>query len=268
MEHDKQQVKDFWSKASCGEDLYLPELTRDGFDAQRRRRYELEPYILDFARFGESCGKSVLEIGVGLGADHEGFARAGANLHGIDLTERAIMRTRQRLEMFGLSSSLQVADAEQLPFQDESFDIVYSWGVLHHSPNTSKAISEVRRVLRPGGRASIMIYNYWSLVGLMLWARYGFASGKPFTKLSEIYDRYLESPGTKAYTPREARTLFSGWSSCEIRTVLTHGDLLIGEAGQRHRGLALSVAKHVWPRWLLQRAFPAAGLFMLIDARR
>jgi SAM-dependent methyltransferase len=268
MDDDKQRVKDFWNKASCGEELYLAELSQAGFDAQRERRYELEPYIREFARFEETRGQAVLEIGVGLGADHEGFARAGANLHGIDLTERAIARTRQRLDLFGLRSVLQVADAEQLPFPDESFDVVYSWGVLHHSPNTEKAISEVHRVLRPGGRASIMIYNYWSLVGVMLWARYALLRGRPFTGLGQVYGRFLESPGTKAYTAKEARGLFSGWSSCDIRTVLTHGDLLIGGAGQRHRGRLLSIARRVWPRWLLRRALPSAGLFMLIDARR
>jgi SAM-dependent methyltransferase len=268
MDDDKQKVKDFWNKASCGEELYLADLSQAGFDAQRERRYELEPYIREFARFEETHGQAVLEIGVGLGADHEGFARAGAILHGIDLTERAVARTRQRLDWFGLRSALQVADAEQLPFPAESFDVVYSWGVLHHSPNTVKAISEVRRVLRPGGRASIMIYNYWSLVGLMLWTRYALLRGRPFTGLGQIYSRFLESPGTKAYTPSEARALFEGWSSCDIRTVLTHGDLLIGEAGQRHQGQLLSLARRVWPRWLLRRALPSAGLFMLIDARR
>ena len=91
-------------------------------------------------------------MGVGLGADHQRFAAAGARLTGVDLTERAIEHTRQRLAASGLSSQLQTADAENLPFANNSFDIVYSWGVLHHSPNTPKAVDEVWRVLRPGTR--------------------------------------------------------------------------------------------------------------------
>jgi SAM-dependent methyltransferase len=267
-EEVKSLVKDYWNRASCGEELYLPDLTPGGFEAQRLRRYELEPYIPGFARFQEAAGLRVLEIGVGLGADHEEFARAGAILSGIDLTERAIERTKDRFRKLGLKSELQVSDAEALPFADQSFDVVYSWGVLHHSPDTRKAVSEVHRVLKPGGQARIMIYNYWSLVGLMLWIRYALLRGKPFLSLSTIYSRHLESPGTKAYTRLQAMDLFDGWSSCQTRTVLTHGDLLESEAGQRHRGPLLSIARRIWPRWILRRAVPGAGLFLLVEARK
>src|SRR5437016_2153494 len=95
-------------------------------------------------------GRRVLEIGVGLGADHQRFAEAGAELYGIDLTDRAVRHTQGRLALFGLTSKLEVGDAERLNFPDEYFDCVYSWGVLHHTPNTAAAIAEVRRVLKPG----------------------------------------------------------------------------------------------------------------------
>ena len=107
--------------------------------------------IFPFADFSHSNGKSVLEIGVGLGADHQQFAQSGAVLTGLDLTQRAVGHTRRRLEAFGLHSSLSIGDAENLPFPDESFDVVYSWGVLHHSPDTQKAVDEAYRVLRYGG---------------------------------------------------------------------------------------------------------------------
>lgn len=94
----------------------------------------------------------MLEIGVGLGADHQRFAEAGADLYGIDLTERAVEHTRRRLALFELESRLAIGDAEDLAFPDEAFDQVYSWGVLHHSPDTPKAIDEVWRVLKPGGQ--------------------------------------------------------------------------------------------------------------------
>ena len=245
---EKQQVHDFWNEAACGETLYLSGTDRAGFEAQLKRRYELEPFILEFAKFEESKGKTVLEIGVGLGADHQKFAEAGAILYGIDLTGRAVERTRNRLTCFGLKSTLDVGDAEQLAFADETFDRVYSWGVLHHSPDTPKAMSEVWRVLKPGGDARVMIYNKWSMIGLMLWVRYALLRLRPFTSLKEIYARYLESPGTKAYTVVEARQLFSAFSEVTIRTILTHGDLLESEAGQRHAGIMLSIARRIWPR--------------------
>jgi ubiquinone/menaquinone biosynthesis C-methylase UbiE len=268
MSGEKQAVHDFWNEAACGENLYLTALDREGYNAQARARYELEPYILDFGRFPEAAGKRVLEIGVGLGADHQRFAEAGAELYGIDLTERAIEHTTRRLAAFGLSSRLAVGDAEHLDFPDDYFDRVYSWGVLHHSPGTAAAVGEVRRVLKRGGTASVMIYHKWSLTGIMLWIRYALLRLRPWTSLAEIYDRHLESPGTKAYTTEEARQLFAGFEEVRIRTVLTHADLLESEAGQRHRGTVLALARRLWPRSILRRLAPGLGLFMLIEARK
>lgn len=268
--HDKnkQQVYDFWNEASCGENLYLKGSDRDGYEAQARMRYELEPYILEFAEFASARAKRVLEIGAGLGADHQQFAQAGADLFGIDLTERAIEHTRRRLATFGLTSQLATGDAENLDFPDEAFDLVYSWGVLHHSPDTPRAIAEVFRVLKRGGAARVMIYHKWSLVGLMLWIRYALLGLRPWLSLTHIYAHYLESPGTKAYSVAEARQLFSAFSEVKIHIVLTHGDLLESGAGQRHHGGLLSLAREIWPRKLLKRFFRTAGLFMLIEARR
>lgn len=147
MHYAKKAVHNYWNIASCGE-MYLPEATQDGFNQQAKTRYQLEPYILDFAEFSHYKQKKVLEIGVGLGADHQQFAAAGAELTGIDLTERAIEYTQRRLQLFGLHSNLNTGDAENLSFADNSFDLVYSWGVLHHSPDTQKTFTEVFRVLK------------------------------------------------------------------------------------------------------------------------
>lgn len=264
MDGDKQAVHDFWDRASCGENLYLEGGGAAGYRRQAEIRYQLEPFIPEFAGFGQWKGKRVLEIGVGLGADHQRFAEAGALLTGVDLTARAVEHTRQRLGALGLTSDLRVADAENLPFADGTFDLVYSWGVLHHSPDTAKAVSEVLRVLRAGGTAKVMIYHRHSLVGVMLWLRYALLGLRPFTPLAVIYASYLESPGTKAYTTAEARQLFGGFDHVEIDTVLTHGDLLSSSAGQRHQGVLLYVARAVWPRWLIRRIVPKLGLFMLI----
>src|SRR5262249_10849053 len=261
-------VHDFWNEASCGEQLYLSGLDRNAYAQQMGQRYTLEPFLPTFARPDECRGRDVLEIGVGLGADHQLFAAAGARLSGVDLTERAIEHTRRRLHLFGLQSDLRVANAESLPFADRSFDVVYSWGVLHHSPDTPKAVDETWRVLRPDGMARVMIYHRHSLVGYMLWIRYALLTGRPWLSLTDIYSHHLESPGTKAYTVGEARPLFGKFSRVEIRTVLTHGDLLESSAGQRHQGAALSLARRVWPRQLLRRLLPASGLFMLIDATK
>lgn len=265
---DKRAVREFWQAASCGERLYLETAERAGYMRQAEERYRLEPFIADFARFEASRGLRVLEIGVGLGADHQRFAEAGARLVGVDLTPRAVEHTRRRLSLFGLASNLSVGDAEALDFPDAGFDIVYSWGVLHHSPDTPRAIDEVRRVLKPGGIARIMIYHTWSMIGFMLWVRYALLRLRPWTSMRTLYARHLESPGTKAYSIAEARWLMRRFESVSIRTVLTHGDLLSSDAGQRHRGPVLTMARALWPRRLIQTMLPRAGLFMLIEARK
>jgi ubiquinone/menaquinone biosynthesis C-methylase UbiE len=266
---DKELVRDFWNAASCGEELYMVgDDTKMQFQNQMTERYRLEPYILDFADFNNAKGKKVLEIGVGLGSDHQKFAESGADLYGCDLTERAISNTQKRLSLFGLSSKTQVDDAENLSYSDNTFDMVYSWGVIHHSPKTEQCANQIYRVLKPGGSAKVMIYYKYSFVGYMLWARYGLLKLKPFTSLDEIYSRYLESPGTKAYTIEGGKQLFKDFKDVKITTVLTHGDLLSSDAGQRHRGVLLSLAKKIYPRSIIKALFPTNGLFMLIEAKK
>ncbi len=268
MDETKKAVQAFWDRASCGEELYLREPTREGYSAQAQQRYALEPYIERFAAFAASRGRRVLEIGVGLGADHQMFSAAGAELYGIDLTPRAVEHVKRRLETFDLSSLLLVGDAEKLSFPDRSFDMVYSWGVLHHSPDTPKAVSEVWRVLRPGGSARVMIYHKWSMVGYMLWIRYALLRLRPWLTLDHVYAHFLESPGTKAYTVAQARRMFSAFGKVDIEVVLTHGDLLESGAGQRHKGALLSMARRLLPRKTLRKWAPGQGLFMLIHAVR
>jgi ubiquinone/menaquinone biosynthesis C-methylase UbiE len=265
-DQEKLAVKEFWNRESCGEVYATGSTVRDQLDAQARTRYELEPYIFDFARFADGRDRDVLEIGVGMGADHLEWAKASPRtLTGVDLTPRAVELTRARLDAYGLPSKLECADAEQLPFPDNSFDIVYSWGVLHHSPNTPKAVAEVYRVLRPGGIARVMIYHHWSITGYLLWLRYGLLARR---SLTEVYAQYLESPGTKAYTVDEAKQMFEQFSDVSARSQLSFGDLLQGAVGQRHRSAMLSVAKRVWPRALIRRFMSRHGLMLLVEATK
>ena len=213
----KDQVFNFWNSASCGEIYMKGESYFEKSEAQRRSRYRLEPYIFDFAKFESGADKDILEIGVGMGADHLEWAKSKPkSLTGIDLTPRAIEHTTRRLNALGLKSQLKVGDAENLELPEKSLDIVYSWGVIHHSPNTPKAVNAIFRVLRSGGTAKIMIYHKYSMVGYMLWIRYGLLRANPFIKLKDIYHLYLESPGTKAYTIEEATELFKEFSHVQI----------------------------------------------------
>ena len=265
----KSRVHGFWNERSCGEVYARGTSSRDFYDSHSAARYQLEPYIREFALFHEGRGQDILEVGVGMGADHVEWAKSRPNsLTGIDLTTRAVEHTRTRLDVYGLQSRIMTADAENLPFDANSFDLVYSWGVLHHSPNTPEAIRQVFRVLRPGGVARIMVYHKYSLTGYMLWTRYGLLRGRPDRSLSEIYANHLESPGTKAYTAHETRAMFQGFSEVNVRTQLSFGDLLEGQVGQRHRGPLLTLAKRIWPRRLIKLCLKNHGLMCLIEARK
>lgn len=264
----KSQVQDFWNESSCGEKLFLAGFSKDDYLSQSRIRYELEPEILSFGQFESFRDKKTLEIGVGLGSDHMLLAQNKAILTGIDLTERAIGHTKRRFELLDLDSDLQQADAENLPFEDESFEMIYSWGVIHHSPNTPQVVNEIHRVLKVNGICKIMIYHKYSLIGFMLWLRYGLFALKPFIGLNKIYHQYLESPGTKAYSYKEAQKLFHKFKINSISSPLTHGDLLNSKAGQRHEGKVLNLARKIWPRAFFKIFMKNNGLFLMLELEK
>jgi ubiquinone/menaquinone biosynthesis C-methylase UbiE len=269
----KSRVKDHWEAETCG--------TRYGQEADRRlyfegiseARYSLEPYIPSFADFAGAAGKSVLEIGVGAGADFQNWCEHAGHATGVDLTERAIALTRERLALNNIPGSrytLRTADAEKLPFDDDSFDQVYSWGVLHHTPNTERAFREVFRVLRPGGRVKAMVYHVPSWTGAMLYLQHGPARGKFRTSLKEAIYKNLESPGTKAYTVGEASQLLGkvGFTDLNLSTKLGPGDLLTIKPSKKYDTPVHKIIWRAYPRWLVRLLGDRYGLYLLIEARK
>jgi len=159
-ENLKERVRAFWQANPCGIKFADAEPgTKRFYELVEAHRYETEWHIPMAADFTGTRGLKVLEIGCGLGTDGAQFAAAGADYTGVDLTDAAVALARQRFELFGLGGNFKTADAEQLDFADDTFDIVYSHGVLHHTPDTAKAVREIHRVLRPGGRAIVMLYH-------------------------------------------------------------------------------------------------------------
>src|SRR5947207_7977288 len=156
----KERVRAFWQAHPCGTKFSDAEMgTREFFDRIEQHRYEKEWHIPLAAEFESTGGLKVLEIGCGLGTDGAQFAKAGADYTGIDLTEASIELARKRFELSGLKGEFRVADAEKLDFGAETFDLVYSHGVLHHTPDTAAAVREIHRVLKPHGRAMVMLYH-------------------------------------------------------------------------------------------------------------
>jgi ubiquinone/menaquinone biosynthesis C-methylase UbiE len=156
----KDRVRAFWQENPCGTKFAdAPPGSRKFYELVEQHRYSKEWHIPNAAAFAQSKNLTVLEVGCGLGTDGAQFAKAGAVYTGIDLTEAAVDLARRRFELFHLPGTFRVADAERLDFPDNTFDIVYSHGVLHHTPDTAAAVREVYRVLRPGGKAVVMLYH-------------------------------------------------------------------------------------------------------------
>src|SRR5262249_49717011 len=159
----------------------------------------------------------------------------------------------------GLAPDLRVADAERLPFSGSTFDVVYSYGVMHHSPGTPQCVKEARRVLKTGGEARIMVYHPPSWAGMMLWVRDGVFRGQSLRR--SVYER-LESPGTKTYTQNEALELMTGYEDVTVRTVFSPGDLLLNRPSARFEGSLYKAIWKLYPRWLVRALGPRWGLFL------
>jgi SAM-dependent methyltransferase len=221
----KDAIRGYWEAEPCGSSLSEAEPgSKEFFDEIEATRYRLEPFIPEFAQFERWRGRRVLEIGVGLGTDFVQFARAGARLSGIDLTATSIDLVRRRLALEHLAADVRVGDAENLPFGDRSFDLVYSWGVLHHTPDTARVVEEIRRVLRTSGEARLMLYSRHSWVALGLWLRYALGRARPWRSLTSVIAENMESPGTKAYTQSELEYLLRPFRDVRFTRFVTPYD--------------------------------------------
>ncbi|MDO8481299.1 MAG: class I SAM-dependent methyltransferase [Nanoarchaeota archaeon] len=200
----------WYSKKEYGTDAYWEEIVR-------KRYLTYFPYLYTAAEFRKHSGKKVLEIGVGVGTDLLQFAKHGAECYGIDLTKAGIKTTKKRFEDAKLKANLQVANAEKLPFKDDTFDVVYSMGVIHHVPDMKKAVSEIHRVLKPGGKAILWFYGKdWKYyLWFPLW---GFIQGHfPKENLNQLAHRYMEVEGNvpivRMFRKKEILAYFTEFSN-------------------------------------------------------
>jgi SAM-dependent methyltransferase len=228
LEEEKRRAREQWGQDPCGADYGREHEfgTREFFDEVERHRYtEYAPWMPRVMGFNDFAGARLLEVGCGMGSDLLQFARGGAVCTGVDLTPRSIEISRHRFRLYGERGDFLISDGEHLPFASESFDVVYSNGVLHHTPDTAKAVREVHRVLRTGGTAKVMLYHkhslgYW---GEMMLHR-GVLRGELLRGRSpaDILSRWVEysehdaRPLVKVYSRQEARTLFQMFSDVRI----------------------------------------------------
>ncbi len=224
----KEQIKSFWNKKPCGTFGIIPDdLNIEYFEKIRARRYRLEPFIFDIVKFNETKNKKILEIGCGIGIDGIEFANNGADYTGIDLSAKSIDTCKKNFELYNQVGNIINMDAENLLFENDSFDIIYSWGVLHHTPDMQKAIDEIHRVLKPEGKVIIMMYNRYSLVGLQLYILHGLLKLKPFINWNDLFYNHHESIATKALTDHETKILFNKFKDVKMQNIVTPYDMRI-----------------------------------------
>jgi ubiquinone/menaquinone biosynthesis C-methylase UbiE len=269
----KDSVKKHWEDETCGTRFAEGVERREFFESISRNRYTVEPFIKSFAGFENYKGQEVLEIGVGAGADFENWVQNGAIATGFDLTEAAIELTRERLSLKGLSDgafTLKTADAESLDIDNETFDLVYSYGVIHHSPDTAKCLDEIFRVLKPGGQTKLMVYATFSMTGVLLWIRHALLTGRPFQSQRAVIYKHLESPGTKTYAPAEFKRILEkhGFEVTSVRKQLGVGDLLNMPLSQKYDHPLYRLFYKIYPRPLIKLFGSGLGLFLLCEARK
>lgn len=208
--YTKQDVKEFWNRNVCqAEFIKTGERgSREFFDEAERIRYKHHFYLP--ALFDEIAarkpGGKLLEIGCGMGTDLLQLARRNMRVTGIDLTEEGIALAQKRFEMYKMPVELKIDDAENLSFGDNSFDVVYSFGVLHHTPDTPKSIDEVLRVLKPDGLAVIMLYHRRSFNYII------------HRLLNAPFDGNWKDrcPIERTYTQKELREMFKNYHNVRI----------------------------------------------------
>ncbi len=235
----KQEVKDFWNRNVCQtEFIKAGELgTRDFFEEAVRIRYKYHFYLPELFDWiaGKKPSGDLLEIGCSMGTDLLQFAKRGMKVTGIDLTEEGIALAEKRFALYNLPADLKVDDAENLSFADNTFDVVYSFGVLHHTPDTQKSIDEILRVLKPTGLAVIMLYNRRSFNYLVHWL------------LNAPFDgsRKDRCPIERTYSKNEVNEMFRNFSNVHlgIEYFMTTGYGIIWDLLPKslHRSLG-----HIW----------------------
>ncbi len=209
------QVRAYWNRRPCNiRHSTKPVGTREYFDEVEARKYFVEPHIPAFADFERWRGKKVLEIGCGIGTDSINFARAGADLTVVDLSDESIAVCKKRFEVFGLEAKFFSGDAEHLSefVPVEKYDLIYSFGVIHHTPHPDRVMEQLKKYCKPDTELRIMVYSRWSWK--VFWIIFGYGKGQ-FWKADELVRTYSEaqtgSPVTFFYSFSGARRLMQGF---------------------------------------------------------
>jgi len=215
------KVEAFWNSRPCNFRHSPREVgSLEYFDEVEARKYFVEPHIPPFAQFERWKDKKVLEVGCGIGTDTISFARAGAKVTAIDYSEKSLDIAQRRAEVYGLDIDFYKANAEEIsrivPVAD--YDLVYSFGVIHHTPSPRDAISEIRKYMGPNSELKMMVYHRYSWKTFWILMTYGRGA---FWKADELLARHSEAqtgcPVTYTYTKKSIKELLEGFEVLETR---------------------------------------------------
>ena len=208
-----EDVREYWNRRPCNiRHSPRPVGSKDYFDEVEARKYFVEPHIPGFADFERWRGKRVLEIGCGIGTDTINFARHGAEVTAVELSDESLRVAEQRAEVFGLADHIAFynGNAEELTsfVPVETYDLVYSFGVIHHSPHPERILEQATSYLRPGGTLKVMVYNRRSWKVLWIVLKYGKGYFRKTQRLiAEHSEAQFGSPVTYAYRKSELRAM-------------------------------------------------------------
>jgi ubiquinone/menaquinone biosynthesis C-methylase UbiE len=252
-------VRRYWDARPCNiRHSPKPVGSKEYFDEVEARKYLVEPHILAFAKFERWSGQRVLEVGCGIGTDSINFARAGAELTAVDLSGESLRIAQERAEVMGVADRIRFvqADAEKLTSAvagEEPYDLVYSFGVVHHTPHPERALAEIRRLVAPGGTLKLMVYHRRSWK--VFWIVTVQGRGR-FWKTDELVAEHSEaqtgSPVTFSYTRQGGRELVeqAGFRVQDV-SVDHVFPYRIGDYVQYR------YVKEPWFRWMPERLFRA-----------
>lgn len=214
----KKEIQRWWNSSPCCSKATNAQWgTKQFYEHVDLYKDTYEPFVNGIADYATWNGKNILEIGVGVGKDFSRFASAGAAANGVDISFESLRLTKKRLEIFGLKGNLCLADAEQLPFKGDAFDLVFSWGALHHTPGTQAAVNEVYRCLKPNsGKLIVMLYNKKSILNIYYTVLSFFSFNRP-GRFAALTDG-AGNPFSKAYSSRDALGMFSKFRNVKIQS--------------------------------------------------
>jgi 2-polyprenyl-3-methyl-5-hydroxy-6-metoxy-1,4-benzoquinol methylase len=216
-----EKVKEFWDKRPCNiRHSNKPIGTREYFDEVEKRKYFVEPHIPGFAEFEKWRGKKVLEVGCGLGTEAINFARHGADLTVIEISKESLDLAKKRFEVYGLTAHFILGNAEELDvfLAGQKFDLIWSFGVIHHSPHPEEILRKCKDLLKDDGEIRMMVYSKISYKLFHFMRETGVWD---FNSLDELISMYSEAqtgcPITYSYTYEGARRLFADFTILELR---------------------------------------------------